>query len=190
MEFVDLVSKLVSSMPSESYKTSGLWFLFCVGVHAIASFATVELLPQVWRKVTFDVDFDNGVKEKGLAESWLRGDDGRTPIRDVKPVVEEGTLVEVNIAGKGIWRKGKIAGMNVSGLTLHDRHEWYNRVAAALHAGIMFIRTVAWWYVVYLAHQSNKSKIMNHDVDKFAAMTLDIMMGTFFMIWSLALRVA
>jgi len=56
-------------------------------------------------------------------------------------------------------------------MSLYDRHEWYNRTVALLHAAIMFLRTVTYWYAI------NPKMSMDQPLDAFGAMTLDIMMG-------------
>ena len=68
MEFVDLVSKLVSSMPSESYKTSGLWFLFCVVCHPEEDLGTVYSRA-VERLIK---DFEKPVSTYNIGRTMLR----------------------------------------------------------------------------------------------------------------------
>lgn len=56
-------------------------------------------------------------------------------------------------------------------MTLYDRQDWYNRGVSIIHAFIMFVRAITYWFLL------NPAMKLTLPLDNFGVITLDIMMG-------------
>merc|ERR1711988_1919085 len=92
------------------------------------------------RDGTFDIDYDDGEKEMGVIEDYIRAlEDARptSPSRGGGSRLEEGMEVEANYKGKGRYYKGKIARDNRDGtfdITYDDGDKEYAKREADIRS--------------------------------------------------------